>query len=108
MPSVGQLPGQEDIDKLNKLFNELKQFSESIPCEDEKKWRLAPIGQKPCGGPARYIAYSSTMDTLAFMKKVDQYTSESIKYNQKWKPASNCAVVNPPKLRCENGRPVLY
>jgi len=91
--------------KLEKLMAEIKELSDSR-CENESDWRIRPIGSKPCGGPTGFIPYSSKIDTIAFIKKVNKYTADQNTYNKKWGMSSDCSIPQrPKKIVCENNKP---
>lgn len=67
--------------KLESLMTEIKGLSE-VKCEISEDWRFRPIGAKACGGPTGYIAYSSKIDTVAFIQKIDKYTADQKIFNE--------------------------
>lgn len=98
----------EDDKLLAQLSKEINDLANSKTCENSSKWLISPIGNKPCGGPAGYIAYSSEIDVECFLKKVEFYTEQSKKFNQKYEVFSDCSLAMQPKsVKCENGKPVF-
>jgi hypothetical protein len=94
--------------KLQTLLAEIKGLSEQVKCVNEADWKFRPIGSKPCGGPTGYVSYSSKIDTLAFIQKVEKYTAEQENFNKKWNMVSDCMFMSPPKkVVCENEKPKL-
>jgi len=94
--------------KLKNLLAEIKGLSELVKCENEADWKFRPIGSKACGGPTGYVSYSSKIDTVAFIQKVEKYTAEQTKFNKKWNIISDCMYMMPPKkVVCENEKPKL-
>ncbi len=76
-------------------------------CDDASAWRSAPLGSKPCGGPAEYIAYPKESES-AVLKLVTRYTALHTRYNRQNQLQSDCIMVTPPlEIRCESGKPVL-
>lgn len=93
---------------LEKLYHELDSLATLTPCEHNEKWRFTAVGEKACGGPAGYLAYSTDSDTTTFLAKVATYTNFQSAYNQKWNVVSDCMfVVAPSRVACENGKPKL-
>ena len=93
--------------KLESLMTEIKGLSE-VKCEISEDWRFRPIGAKACGGPTGYIAYSSKIDTVAFIQKIDKYTDDQKIFNEKWSITSDCSLpARPEKVICENDIPKL-
>ncbi|MFA4869036.1 MAG: hypothetical protein WC623_12595 [Pedobacter sp.] len=88
--------------KLESLMTEIKGLSE-VKCEISEDWKFRPIGTKACGGPTGYIAYSSKIDTVAFIQKVNKYTADQKTFNEKWSIISDCSLpARPEKVICEN------
>lgn len=94
--------------ELKVLMDEIDLQVASTPCTDAGQWRFTPIGAKPCGGPAGYKAYSSQMDTTAFLNKVKRYTEKNLAYNKEWNLFSDCALTPKPKgVQCVEGKAAL-
>ncbi|SDS50525.1 hypothetical protein SAMN05216503_3276 [Polaribacter sp. KT25b] len=93
---------------LMDLFNEIQNLSYSISCSDAADWNFVAYGSKACGGPKGYIAYSSKIDTTAFLQKIETYTQTEKDFNIKWGVISDCSITNPPtSVECQNGFPKL-
>lgn len=93
---------------LERLYDEIDSLASSYPCHDGSKWRFTAIGEKPCGGPAGYIAYSAEMDTAGFLNKVEIYTERQHTYNVKWNAVSDCMFLTPPShIVCDEGKAKL-
>lgn len=98
----------EDNVVLSQLFKEIESLSNSKTCDNAGQWLFTPIGEKACGGPSGYIAYSSQIDVACFLKKVEHYTAQTKKYNAKYGLMSDCLITPSPKsVSCENGKPIL-
>lgn len=98
----------EDTAVLSQLFKEIEDLSKSKTCDTAGQWLFSPIGEKACGGPSGYIAYSSLIDVTCFLKKVAYYTAQTKKYNTKHNIMSDCSIIASPKsVSCQNGKPVL-
>src|SRR5690606_36122100 len=54
--------------QLDSLLDEIEKISESVACEEAQSWKFTAIGAKACGGPVKYIAYSTQIDTDAFLE----------------------------------------
>ncbi len=97
-----------DIERLQQLRREIDSLTGLYPCEDAREWRFTPIGAKACGGPTDYIAYSTRLDTAAFLKKVEHYTKTNEAYNREWNIASDCMYLMPPSyVVCTDGKAEL-
>ncbi len=94
--------------ELDELHNEIVAQSMSLDCTNSSDWSFTEIGDKPCGGPAGYIAYSLQIDTVAFLAKVEAYTLAHRKYNIENGIISNCALEPTPiGVKCQEKEPVL-
>ncbi|SEL74980.1 hypothetical protein [Parapedobacter koreensis] len=94
--------------QLEALRQEVDSLAAQYSCADVEQWRFTAIGEKACGGPAGFIAYSTQMDTTAFLIKVATYTELQKEYNRKWDVVSDCMLLLPPdRIICEGGKPKL-
>ncbi len=97
-----------DTKLLEQLLVEIKNEANSKICNDSKNWQIVELGQKACGGPAAYIAYSEEIDVDCFLKKVEFYTKQTKIFNQKYSIVSDCMLlIKPAGIKCENGKPVF-
>ncbi len=95
-----------DQQELAKLRSEIDKLSEQINCDNSADWKFTAIGEKACGGPAGYVAYSTKIDETLFLKKVDLYTQKQKAFNVKWNIISDCMFMVPPKsIDCVSGKP---
>lgn len=93
---------------LMDLFNEIESIANSIDCSNSNDWTYTAYGSKACGGPQGYIAYSTQINEVDFLKKVKKYTKSEDEFNIKWGIISTCDFPQPPvKIVCENGRSIL-
>jgi len=100
-------PELESI-RLENLYRELDSLAGLYPCEDSGEWRFTAVGEKACGGPAGYLAYSTELDTVSFLDKVARYTDLQREYNVKWDVVSDCMFLTPPTgISCEGGEAKL-
>ncbi|GAB1857324.1 hypothetical protein MHTCC0001_21600 [Flavobacteriaceae bacterium MHTCC 0001] len=99
---------EKDHRKLMDLFDDAYEMIEGIPCESAEDWAFTPYGSKACGGPQGYLAYPKTIDTVAFLEKIEIYTQAENDYNKKWSIFSTCDLTPQPKgVECANGSPIL-
>ncbi|PPL00632.1 hypothetical protein SAMN05444682_108222 [Parapedobacter indicus] len=93
---------------LDRLHDEIDSLASAYPCHDAAEWRFTAVGEKPCGGPASYVAYYAKMDTANFLNKVEIYTERQRAYNIKWNVVSDCLFLTPPShIVCEDGKAKL-
>lgn len=103
-----ELTQEQEVDKLNQMFFEIESMASSLSCIDSSEWTFTSYGNKACGGPVGFIAYSKNIDVDFFLQRVEEYRIKQQKFNAKWGIFSDCSV--PPKptgVICENTVPVL-
>jgi hypothetical protein len=61
---------------------EIIRLAESVPCTNASEWKFTPMGNKACGGPARYIAYHQSVER-ELLDLVERFTSLQKTYNEK-------------------------
>jgi hypothetical protein len=90
------------IDKLNV---EIKGLAKESVCSEEFICYSVGIGAKPCGGFWEYIVYSSSIDVVSFLTKIETMNELEKEYNEKYMILSDCFLAMPPSsLTCENGK----
>lgn len=102
-------PSQEaDQRNLNRQREKIEEIAASMPCTNAEDWEFTAIGSKACGGPTGYIAYSTQIDTVDFLNRVERYSDNQAEFNQRWGIASDCSLPPTPiDVVCENGGAVL-
>lgn len=99
---------QEDEQRLNMIYQQIKSMSEQVACTNEADWRFVAYSEKSCGGAIAYIPYSIKIDVPVFLKLINQYREYQQQYNDKWGIVSDCMAIPAPKsVTCENGKPKL-
>ncbi|MCF6213705.1 MAG: hypothetical protein L3J45_06735 [Flavobacteriaceae bacterium] len=102
------LSQEQEQQLLDDLYLDIQTLANSEPCSNPEDWAFTAIGAKACGGPAGYIAYPLSIDTVSFLDLVTHYTKEQEKYNIKWGVFSDCSVAQPPSgIECLNGEPTF-
>ena len=86
---------------------EIIRLAESVPCTNASEWKFTPMGNKACGGPARYIAYHQSVER-EFLDLVNRFTPLQKAYNEKNNVISDCLLVGPPRtIQCEANKALL-
>jgi hypothetical protein len=103
-------PTREDESAALQLRSqEILSYAKSGVCTDSSTCRYIGLGSKPCGGPWKFIIYSTSLDTTRLHQMITQYNTDEDKYNRKWGLISDCSVPPPPdSVRCLNGVCVGY
>ena len=77
-------------------------------CDSTQQCQTIAIGAKACGGPERYLAWSSKDNDGKKLKALAQAQAEaSRKQQQADGMMSTCSIVTDPGATCEAGRCVL-
>ena len=67
--------------------------------------REIAFGSKPCGGPWKYLAYSTaSTDSVALKAKVDRYNRWEREINERDGGVSDCMFVGPPGVELVGGQ----
>ena len=91
-PAPGGKPAQTQVRQL---------IGEGV-CTTDADCRTVAVGDKACGGPESYLAWSARQtDPQALAVAAERYTSERKAQNRQSGRVSNCAFVTDPGARCE-------
>lgn len=97
----------EDSATLNSLQVEIVNMIAEKTCEDASQWKISPMGSKPCGGPAYFIAYPKELEE-ELLPKIKTYSIQESGFNEKYGIVSNCVMeIEPAGIACENGKAVF-
>lgn len=106
--SDDDLTKEQEEQKLAEMITEIEKLASSQVCKDSTQWTFTCFGSKACGGPVGFIAYSQNIDTLLFLKKIEQHKIAQTAFNEKWGIFSDCSLPTEPKgVLCENNTPVF-
>lgn len=102
------LSKQDENPDIFEMFAKIEEIAASVKCINADEWRYTSYGSKPCGGPNGYIAYSSIIDTIAFLKLIEEHKLAQKKYNEEQGIMSDCSVPAVPiGITCEKDKAVL-
>ena len=100
IPIINQESEQQDLEALK---TEIENLANTSICDDGFECQFIAFGSKPCGGPAGYLIYSTSVDTEKLENLVLNYNEQHAEFNTKWGIVSDCSIVNPPSsINCEN------
>jgi hypothetical protein len=103
-----ELTQEQEAENLSELFAEIESLATMQDCTDASVWNFTSYGHKACGGPVGFIAYSTTIDTVLFLEKIEKHRAAQHEYNIKWGITSDCSIpAQPTSVVCENGKPVF-
>jgi hypothetical protein len=98
-------PQESEKEVIDKLNIEIKNLAKESVCGDEFVCYSVGIGDKPCGGFWEYIVYSSSIDVVSLMTKIEKMNELEKEYNEKYMIQSDCFLAMPPaSLTCDNGK----
>jgi hypothetical protein len=90
---------------LTRLETEARALAKTEGCSAADQCRMAPVGDRPCGGPRTYIAYcAATTDSVALFRKLDEVKAAEQHLNQLTGAASTCEFRMPPVPSLSGGR----
>ena len=74
-------------------------------CDSVEECRYIAFGDKPCGGPWRYLVYSiSQTDSVQLKRLVDEHWRVDHEFNLKYGGPSTCDLAPIPVLARRDGR----
>lgn len=95
---------QEDREKLRRMHDEIIAMIGIPHCDGVGECRFIGLGSKPCGGPHKYVIYStSTVDEKVLLKKIEHFNVFEDVLNHRYSYMSDCMVPSPPVLGCVGG-----
>ena len=70
-------------------------------CDTDAQCRTMPVGHKACGGPERWVAWSTlATDESVLRRRIDDYSLGQAQLQRDRGLMSNCAVVPDPGAAC--------
>ncbi|MBV2129165.1 hypothetical protein [Arsukibacterium indicum] len=99
---MSTLTNAADVDRLRQ---EALALIGDAKADDNSQCRVTGFGHKPCGGPERYIAYSTRDGKEAeILKKIAAYNAAAEAENMRLGRMSDCAVVPKPAVELSGGQ----
>ena len=94
--------------RIAKLDTDIRTAIGTASCTTDAQCAVIPIGQKACGGPAAYLAYSTQGTDLPALKRLaTRHTDASKEFNKTSGRMSDCMVLAEPAAVCRAGRCVI-
>lgn len=73
-------------------------------CASDSQCQILPIGARPCGGPASYLAWSTARTSSSEIQALaDRYRAEQQERNARSGMVSDCRAIAPPAAACRAG-----
>lgn len=80
-------------------------LAKDSPCSSSSVCRTIAFGAKACGGPQRYLIYStSATDSARLYREVARYNEAERKRNREEGRMSDCMAVVRPQVSCISGQ----
>ena len=90
---------QDDSARLKELGRAVEQEIGTPTANEPSQCKLIAFGAKPCGGPARYLVYSTEKTNESRLKQlVREFNGLAKKINEERKMMSDCMFVTEPKV----------
>ena len=90
---------QNDSERLKQLGSIIEQEIGTPTANEPSQCKLIAFGAKPCGGPARYLVYSTEKTNEFRLKQlVNEFNGLAKKINEERKMMSDCMFVTEPKV----------
>ena len=109
--ACGSAPTQDDASPAPGNAGLLAQIQAEVgpaACDSTQQCQTIAIGAKACGGPERYLAWSSKDNDGKKLKALPQNKKKTSHKQQKADGMmSTCSIVTDPGATCEAGRCVL-
>jgi hypothetical protein len=91
------------------LLPEIRVAAGVARADELSQCKAIAVGEKPCGGPERYLVYSTlTADEARLIELVERYNAASARLAREQDLVSDCQFVEEPALGLEGGfcRPI--
>lgn len=83
---------------------QIKNLIGKAECSSDSQCQILPIGARPCGGPAGYLAWSSAKTSSSELQALaDRYRTEQQEHNARSGMMSDCRAIAPPAVACRAG-----
>lgn len=98
----------EQVADVSALRREVLALIADKGADNVQQCLVLPLGHKPCGGPAEYVAVSTKgKDQTVLLKKLEAYNQAAEAENLRLGRMSDCAVVPKPQVQLVNGQCTL-
>jgi hypothetical protein len=95
---------QYDSERLEELRGMIEKEIGTPYAIEPTQCKLIAFGSKPCGGPARYMLYSTAKTNESKLKQlVSEFNQLAKKINEEKKLSSDCMFVTEPKVEFVDG-----
>lgn len=97
-PATAPAAGQSDT------LAQIKDLIGKAECSSDSQCQALPIGARPCGGPASYLAWSTAKTSSSDIQALaDRFRAEQQERNARSGMVSDCRAIAPPAAVCRAG-----
>lgn len=97
-PTTAPATGQPDT------LAQIKDLIGKAECSSDSQCQILPIGARPCGGPASYLAWSTAKTSSGDIQALaDRFRAEQQERNARSGMVSDCRAIAPPAAVCRAG-----
>ena len=91
--------------EVTRLESEARALAKTDGCSSAGQCKMAPVGDRPCGGPRLYIPYcTASTDSVALFKKLDEVKEADRRLNKLLNAMGTCEFKVPPTGTFVGGR----
>jgi hypothetical protein len=95
---------QSKRERLKNLKRDIDAEIGTPRADNRSQCKQIAFGSKPCGGPWKYLAYSTAKTDEARLKQlVSDYNALEKQINEEEQLASDCSLVTEPRLELKDG-----
>lgn len=82
----------------------IRQLVGKAACDTDQQCQVLPLGARPCGGPASYLAWSNAATSGSELQALaERYRAEQQAANTRSGMVSDCRAIAPPAAACRAG-----
>lgn len=90
---------ERDWAEIEQLEDEAKAMVYAGGCASPAGCRIAPVGNRACGGPRYYLVYCAVAtDSVALHRTLDEVVRAETEYNEEYDISSTCELLLPPEI----------
>lgn len=101
-------PAAPSASATEQLWQQIQASTADNSCNSDSQCHTIGIGSKACGGPERYLAWSSQRsDGATLQQLVAQHSAARRADDDRQRSMSTCSMVSDPGARCQANRCTL-
>jgi hypothetical protein len=93
--------GSTSAEEAHKAIDDLSSQPTALSCQESVDCQVVPVGQRPCGGPSRYVIASTRSEGFAqIVSLAGQITKQEDELNRRENRVGTCEFHIPPEVAC--------